>query len=144
MLALAGLFAAALLAATLVPAQSEAVLVSLVLAGEHTIWLLIAVATTGNVLGSIINWGLGRGLVRFRDRPWFPASSSQLERATRWYHSWGHWSLLGSWLPIIGDPLTLAAGVLREPLWRFLLVVTLAKGGRYLALVLIVAPIGET
>lgn len=139
MLALFGLFTAALLAATLIPAQSEAVLVGLVLAGGHPVWLLLAVATAGNVLGSVINWGLGRGLVQFADRRWFPASPRQLERATRWYYRWGHWSLLAAWVPIIGDPLTLVAGVLREPLWRFVLIVTLAKGGRYLVLVLITA-----
>lgn len=137
MLALSGLFAAALLAATLVPAQSEAVLVGLILAGGHPVWVLLAVATTGNVLGSVINWALGRGLAHFSDRRWFPASPERLAKATRWYHRWGHWSLLASWVPIIGDPLTLVAGVLREPLWRFILIVTLAKGGRYLALALI-------
>ena len=137
MLALSGLFAAALLAATLVPAQSEAVLVALVLAGGHPVWLLLAVATIGNVLGSVINWGLGHVLARFANRRWFPASPRQLDRATRWYHRWGYWSLLASWVPIIGDPLTLVAGVLREPLWRFVLIVTLAKGGRYFALALI-------
>lgn len=144
MIALLGLFAAALLAATLLPAQSEAVLVGLVLASGHSVWLLLAVATAGNVLGSIINWGLGRGLVHFADRRWFPTAPERLVQATRWYHRWGHWSLLASWVPIIGDPLTLVAGVLREPLWRFVLIVTLAKGGRYLALVLIATRLGET
>ncbi len=142
MAALSGLFLAALLAATLIPAQSEAVLVGLVLAGTHPLWLLLAVATTGNVLGSVINWGLGRGVARFAGRRWFPASPQQLDRAARWYRRWGHWSLLASWVPVIGDPLTLAAGTLREPLWRFLLLVTLAKGGRYLALALIATRLG--
>ena len=142
MLSLTGLFAAALLAATLVPAQSEAVLAGLVLTGNHPVWLLLVVATAGNVLGSVINWGLGRGLIHLSDRPWFPASPSQLERANDWYRRWGYWSLLASWVPIVGDPLTLVAGILREPLWRFTLIVTLAKGGRYLALVLIAAPFG--
>lgn len=131
MAALLGLFFAALVAATLIPAQSEAVLAGLLLAGGHPVGLLLAVATAGNVLGATINWGLGRFLLRFADRRWFPVSRPALERATRWYGRWGHWSLLGSWLPLIGDPLTLAAGALREPLWRFLVIVTLAKGGRY-------------
>lgn len=144
MLTLASLFAAALLAATLVPAQSEAVLVGLVMTGGHPVWLLLSVATAGNVLGSVINWGLGRWLVHFADRRWFPTSPGRLAQATRWYHRWGHWSLLASWVPIVGDPLTLVAGVLREPLWRFAVIVTLAKGGRYLALVLIATGFGET
>ena len=137
MLELAGLFLAALIAATLIPAQSEAVLVALVLQGVQPIWLLLVVATGGNVLGSVVNWVLGRFLIRFSDRHWFPLSQSQMDKATRWYARRGHWSLFGAWLPVVGDPLTLAAGVLREPLWRFVLIVTLAKGGRYLVLALI-------
>lgn len=131
---LAGMFLAALFAATLIPAQSEAVLVALILAGEQPVWLLLLVATLGNVLGSAINWALGRYLIRFADRRWFPVPRAQLDGATGWYARWGHWSLLGSWLPVMGDPLTLAAGILREPFWRFVLIVSLAKGGRYIAL----------
>lgn len=134
MLVLIGLFTAAVVAATLLPAQSEAVLVTLVLGGAYPVWLLLLVATVGNVLGSVINWALGRFLLRFKDRRWFPASPRHIERATHWYRRWGYWSLLASWLPIIGDPLTLVAGVLRVSLWRFILIVTLAKSGRYLAL----------
>lgn len=128
---LAGLFAAAFLAATLLPAQSEALLFLLIRQGDVAVWLLLAVATAGNVLGSLVNWLLGRGLHRFRDRRWFPASPAQLARAERFYRRWGRWSLLLSWLPILGDPLTLIAGTLREPLASFLLLVTLAKAGRY-------------
>lgn len=84
-----------------------------------------------------MNWTLGRYLVRFADRRWFPVSPANLDRAAGWYARWGWWSLLGSWLPVVGDPLTLAAGVLREPLWRFILVVTLAKSGRYAVLILL-------
>ena len=134
MVELGGLFFAAFAAATLIPAQSEAVLVALLLAASQPVWLLVAVATVGNVLGSAVNWGMGRFLIRFEDRRWFPVSKAQLHRARGWYARWGHWSLLASWVPVIGDPLTLVAGVLREPFWRFLLIVTLAKGGRYLVL----------
>jgi membrane protein YqaA with SNARE-associated domain len=59
---------------------------------------------------------------------------AQLDRATGWYHRWGRWSLLFSWAPIVGDALTVAAGVLREPFWSFLLLVAIAKTGRYLVL----------
>lgn len=132
--AYAGLFLAAFIAATLLPMQSEAVLVGLLLADRYPAWLLIAVASFGNVLGSLVNWGLGRGIEHFRDRKWFPVGSGALERAQRWYGRYGRWSLLLSWAPIIGDPLTMAAGVLREPLPTFLLLVALAKVGRYLVL----------
>ena len=134
MLELAGLFLAAFAAATLFPAQSEAVLVAMIVTAAHPVWLLLVVATVGNVLGSMLNWVMGRFMIRFADRRWFPVSRRQMDKATAWYQKWGYWSLLGSWLPIIGDPLTLAAGVLREPFWRFAAIVTLAKAGRYLVL----------
>ncbi len=131
---LAGLFLAAFVAATLVPAQSEAVLVTLVVSGAQPIWLLLLVATTGNVLGSIVNWTFGRYLVRFSGRRWFPVSPDRLAQARTWYARWGWWSLFGSWLPIVGDPLTAAAGMMREPFWRFALIVTFAKAIRYIAI----------
>ena len=129
-----GLFGAAFLAATILPMQSEAALVALLLADRHPVMALLVVATAGNVLGAVVNWGLGRGIERFRDRTWFPASAASLDRATRWYRRYGRWSLLLSWLPIGGDALTVVAGVLREPLWSFVAIVTIAKGGRYLVL----------
>ena len=136
MLSLLSLFMAALLAATLIPAQSEAVLLGLIWAGAHPVALLLIAATAGNVLGSLLNWILGRYMSAYADRRWFPASPKQVSRASNWYRRWGYWSLLASWVPIIGDPLTLVAGVLKEPLWRFLVIATLAKGGRYVVLAL--------
>lgn len=129
----AALFLTALAAATILPMQSEAALVGLLLTGRP-VWLLVTVASLGNVGGSVVNWLLGRGIERFRDRRWFPASPDALERAQRWYRRYGRWSLLASWVPIIGDPLTVVAGVLREPLVPFLVLVTVAKVGRYLVL----------
>lgn len=129
--ALATLFLTALGAATLLPLQSEAVLVGLLLQGEHPVILLVAVATVGNVLGAIVNWWLGRYVEHWRDRRWFPVSRLALDRAQARYHRYGRWSLLLSWAPIVGDPLTLVAGVMKEPFWSFLLLVTLAKAGRY-------------
>jgi membrane protein YqaA with SNARE-associated domain len=128
-----GLFAAAFLAATLLPAQSEALVVALLLS-DYAPWLVVLVASVGNVLGSVVNWLLGRGIERFRGRRWFPASPAALARAERWYRRFGKWSLLLAWMPIIGDPLTLVAGVLREPFPVFLLLVTIGKVGRYLVL----------
>lgn len=132
LLALTGLFLAALVAATLLPAQSEAVLVGLLLTGTHPVWLLLAVATAGNVLGALVNWVIGRWIGRFGDRTHPTDPASRRARAEAFYSRWGWISLFGSWLPIIGDPLTVVAGALREPLWRFTIVVTLAKAGRYL------------
>jgi len=132
-----GLFLAAFGAATLLPLQSEALLVGLLVSDRYWLWSLLAVATLGNVLGSLVNWWLGRGVERFRERRWFPVSPEHLETARKHYRRYGHWSLLLSWVPVIGDPLTLVAGVMREPLGRFLLIVTVAKGARYAVLALI-------
>lgn len=128
------LFLAAFLAATIVPAQSEAVLVGLILAKEQPVVLLLLVATAGNVLGSVVNWLLGRFIEHFRARPWFPVSEQKLARAEAWYRRFGIWSLLLSWVPIIGDPLTVVAGLLRTPFPTFLILVTIAKAGRYAVL----------
>lgn len=132
---LIALFLSALIAATLLPAQSEVVLTALVLAAVQPVWLLLVVATTGNVLGSCVNWAMGRFLMRFSDHPRFPFSAQQVARATDWYGKYGWWSLFFAWAPIIGDPLTLAAGILRENFWRFLIVVTAGKFARYAVLV---------
>ncbi|QVW25601.1 DedA family protein [Pseudomonas hormoni] len=129
-----GLFLAAFGAATLLPMQSEAVLVSMLLSDRYIASTLLAVATFGNVLGSTLNWVLGRSIERLRHKRWFPVSESKLEKAQQSYLRYGRWSLLLSWVPIIGDPLTVVAGVMREPLWSFLLIVTMAKGIRYLVL----------
>ncbi|MGC1496693.1 MAG: YqaA family protein [Sulfitobacter sp.] len=134
MFAYIGLFASALIAATILPMQSEAVLVALLVEGKRSVVILLIVATTGNVMGALINWVLGRFALRFQNRRWFPASDQQLARAQEWYSRYGRWSLLCSWVPIVGDPITVVAGILREPLWSFVMLVTLAKGLRYLVL----------
>lgn len=126
-----GLFGIAFAAATILPAQSEVALAALLTLGEFSPALLVIVASIGNVLGSTLNWLLGLGIARFRDRPWFPINGRALERASGWYRRFGRWSLLLSWMPIIGDPLTIAAGVMRERFWPFLALVSLAKAARY-------------
>ena len=126
------LFCVAFIAATLLPAQSELMLVGLLALGEQPAWTLIAVATAGNVLGAGVNWLLGRYCIYFKDRPWFPAQEESLAKAEAWYRKYGRWSLLLSWAPFIGDPLTVIAGVLREPFVSFCCIVLAAKLGRYL------------
>ncbi|MCX2721806.1 YqaA family protein [Roseibium salinum] len=135
--AVLALFGVSFLAATLLPAQSELGLSGLIYLGDEPVILLIAAASLGNTLGSVVNWGLGRGAAKFSEATWFPVSGDKLEKATTWYHRYGRWSLLLSWAPIIGDPLTLAAGVLKEPFWSFLVLVAIAKTGRYLIVALI-------
>ena len=133
--AYAGLFAASFLAATIFPFQSELVLVGLLLGGDLSWPVLLAVATAGNVLGSVVNWGLGRFFLHFRDRRWFPVKPQSYARMERWFARWGVWSLLFAWLPVVGDPLTVVAGALRVNLALFVLLVGLGKLGRYAALV---------
>ena len=131
-------FLSAFVAATLLPAQSEAVLSFYILSAPQTVFALILVATVGNVLGSVVNWVVGFYATRFQKRKWFPATPSQIQRAEKFYRKYGRYSLLLSWVPFIGDPITVIAGVLREPIFSFLLLVTIAKSARYIALSLIV------
>lgn len=128
------LFLSAFFAATIFPAQSELVLLYLLQDRSNSVVLLLLVATVGNVLGAVVNYGLGYYVHRFKDRRWFPASPQQLEKAQRVYARWGRYSLLASWVPIIGDPITVVAGVLRDRFTVFLALVTVAKAGRYLVL----------
>jgi len=128
----ASLFAVAFLAATILPAQSELGLVGLILSENYALPVLIGVASAGNTLGAVVNWLIGRYVNQLQDRKWFPATPKQLEKATEWYGKYGRWSLLLSWMPIIGDPLTLAAGVLREPFLSFFFLVGIAKATRYI------------
>lgn len=132
--AYAFLFITALGAASILPLQSEPVLVAMIASGKFSLLLLLAIASIGNTLGSITNWFLGRGIEHFKGRRWFPVSEQALERASGWYRRYGKWSLLLSWMPLFGDALTLVAGVLREPLLTFTILVLIAKTGRYVAL----------
>jgi membrane protein YqaA with SNARE-associated domain len=131
--AYSGLFLTAFGAATILPLQSEAALAGLLLAGYPPTTTLV-IASVGNVLGSLVNYWLGVKLERFGKNKWFPVGASALERARGWYIRWGKWSLLLSWLPLVGDPLTLAAGIFRERLLTFTLLVLIAKAGRYIVL----------
>ncbi len=129
-----GLFLAAFGAATVLPFQSEPVLVGLLLSGRYTPVTLIVVASIGNVLGAALNWVLGRYIEQWRDKSWFPVKDAQLQKGEVWYRKFGRWSLLLSWMPLFGDALTVLAGLLREPFWSFLILVSIAKAGRYVVL----------
>ena len=132
-------FISAFLAATILPAQSEAVLAYQLLDAPDMLASLVFVATAGNLLGAMVNWWLGRGFARYRDRRWFPVRPDRLERAEQVYRRYGRYSLLLSWVPFIGDPITVVAGLLREPLWSFTLLVGVAKGGRYMVIAALVS-----
>lgn len=124
------LAASAFVAATLLPFYSEVVLVALMARGGDPVWLFVA-ATAGNTLGAVVNWYLGRFLLRFEARRWFPFKPHQVHRAQAWFLRYGKWSLLLSWLPVGGDALTFYAGTMRVPLTIFVLLTGLGKGARY-------------
>jgi|TARA_B110000438_G_C15725039_1_gene611612 membrane protein YqaA with SNARE-associated domain len=132
-----GLFFSALLSASILPFSSEVVLVGLIATENYNSTILWGMATFGNVAGACINWWLGRFCLNWRDRNWFPVSQKQLDTAESWFLRYGVWSLLFSWLPIVGDPLTFLAGILRVNFGLFIILVTIGKAGRYGILVLL-------
>jgi len=125
------MFTAALLAATIVPLSSEPLLAVLIAAGKADMYGLLLAATIGNSLGATLNWTLGRYLFQYRDHRWYPIKPPAQARAERWFARYGVWSLLFSWLPLVGDPLTLVAGVLQVRLLPFVLLVVTGKAARY-------------
>jgi membrane protein YqaA with SNARE-associated domain len=124
------LFLAAFIAATLLPFSSEAMLFAM-LTQHYSFWGLWCAATLGNLLGALLNWWLGIACLRWQDRRWFPFKSNQLVRAQHWFQRFGIYSLLLAWVPVIGDPLTFVAGIMRVRFLPFLLLVALGKGLRY-------------
>lgn len=131
-MALLGLFLAALLAATPFPFQSELVFLGLQASGWETFGLVV-VASIGNTIGSCVTYALGRWLADQRDHRWFPLKPDQMAKAEGWWGRWGRWLLLLSWAPF-GDMIVALSGVLRVPFPVFLILVALAKTGRYIAL----------
>ncbi len=128
-------FFSALLSATLVPATSEAVLIATIMGGNTNTWVLALIATFGNTAGAIINWVIGGFLSGLPDKSWFPIEKNMIIKAGGYFRKYGVWSLLFSWLPVIGDPLTFVAGVLKVPFLTFFLLVLFGKAARYFAIV---------
>ena len=120
------------LAATILPLSSELALASLLKTNEYNSFVLIATASLGNILGSIFNWLLGLYLFEYIYKKWFPFKEKQINIATKRFNKFGIWSLLFAWVPIIGDPLTFIAGVLKINFLLFLVLVTVGKISRYL------------
>jgi len=130
------LFGSAFLSATLLPGSSEAVLLGLLASGTEQPVLLVSSASLGNIAGAVVNWGMGRYFMLFKDRSWFPKKDATNARAQAWFARYGIWSLLLSWVPIIGDPLTLVAGIMRVSIGQFLIFVAVGKVLRYALIVL--------
>ena len=126
------LFIISFLAATILPFSSELTLASLMATSSFDNLLLLAVASLGNILGSVVNWILGFYSRNLSTKRWFPFKDKQIEKSSKWFNRFGRWSLLFAWVPIIGDPLTLVAGLLRVKFLEFLILVTIGKVSRYL------------
>lgn len=128
------LFAVCFLAATFVPFYSEFAVVGM-LALDANRELVLAIATLGNTLGAAVNWLIGRFLLHFQDRRWFPVTPKQLARAQSWFQRYGVWSLLLAWLPVGGDALTFVAGIMRVRFDVFFVLTAIGKGARYAVLI---------
>jgi len=126
-----GLFLASFLAATLLPFSSEVVLGLLLNQGFNP-YSTLFVATSGNVLGAVVNYGLGAFGGRLILHKWWRMPEPEIQKATKRFQNFGVFSLLFSWVPVIGDPLTVAAGVLKVNFMVFLLLVGTGKFLRYL------------
>lgn len=121
----------AFLSSTVLPGTSEVGLLAATTQWPGYWLSLLLVATIANTAGATVNWWLGSQLDRFAGRRWFPVSTERLAQAQSFFQRFGWWSLLLSWLPIVGDPLTLAAGAMKMRLVPFLGLVALGKAGRY-------------
>ena len=128
------LFFVSFISATLLPLGSEALLLYDASQGQ-SIWLLWLVATAGNTLGALLNYWLGLKGEAYLERKSY-LDKEKMQRAHRYFEKWGGWVLLLSWMPLIGDPLTFVAGVLKYNVYSFFVIVAVAKGLRYGVLLL--------
>ena len=126
------LFSISFLAATILPFSSELSLAGLIATSDYDNLLLLIVASFGNVLGSVVNWALGSYSRNLTTKKWFPFKETQIERSSKWFRKFGKWSLLFAWFPVVGDPLTLVAGILRVKFIDFIILVAIGKVSRYL------------
>ena len=131
------LFLSSFISSTILPGHSEITLTTFIFLNKYNIINLIFIASLGNILGSILNWYLGFHFVKFKEKKWFPINKRQLEKASLWFLNYGKWSLFFSWVPFVGDPLTVVAGVLRVPIITFLIIVSISKILRYVIVSLI-------
>lgn len=126
------LFVISFLAATILPFSSELTLAGLIVTSNYDNLLLLIVASFGNVLGSVVNWAFGFYSRNLSSKKWFPFKETQIEKSSKWFRKFGKWSLLFAWVPVLGDPLTLIAGLLRVKFLDFIILVAIGKVSRYL------------
>ena len=128
------IFVVSFIVATIVPFGSEIYFATLLSIHEYNSLLLLIVASTGNILGSVFNWICGYYAAYFIQKKWFPINQNQINKATNFFLKYGKWSLLLAWVPFIGDPLTFVAGTLRYSFLPFLILVSIGKIARYLVI----------
>lgn len=132
------LFTLSFFVATVIPFGSEAYLASLIILKKHNMFLLLLSASVGNILGSVFNWFCGYYANFFFHKKWFPLNQLKINKASLFFAKYGKWSLLLSWVPFIGDPITFVAGTLRYSFLPFLFLVSIGKIGRYILVYLII------
>ncbi|UTW00754.1 DedA family protein [Marinomonas rhizomae] len=125
------IFLVSFLSATVLPLGSEGLLLYYANDVNLSVFYLWLWASLGNTLGGLTNWFLGLYLVRFEHKKWFPVTPKTRQKAERFFNKYGVWSLLFTWLPVVGDGIALVSGVLRTPIWYFLPLVLIGKAARY-------------
>lgn len=128
-----GLFIVTFLGSSLLPIPSELVVVPMPSFGYNT-WVVLLVATAGNTLGSLLNYYMGKKGTDFILARYITVPPEKVEQAKQIFKKWGTWALFFAWLPFIGDPLTLVAGVFHVEIKTFLFWVTTGKFLRYVVL----------
>jgi len=133
------LFGISFLAATILPFSSELSLAGLISTSNFNNSLLLIAASLGNILGSVVNWFIGFYSRNFTSKKWFPFNELQITTSSKWFEKFGKWSLLFAWVPILGDPLTLVAGLLRVRFLDFIILVAIGKVSRYLVVLYLIS-----
>ena len=133
------LFLISFLAATILPFSSELTFAGLMATSSYDNLFLLIIASLGNIFGSVVNWILGFYSRNLSKKKWFPFKNAQIEKSSKWFKRFGRWTLLFAWVPFIGDPLTLAAGLLRVKFLEFLILVMIGKVSRYMTIFYLVS-----
>ena len=131
------LFTSSFASSTILPGHSEITLIALITQKKYEVFYLVVFASLGNILGSVLNWYLGLYFLKFKNKKWFPFKENQINKVSKSFLKYGKWSLLLSWVPFIGDVLTLVAGMFRVPFNQFVIIVSVAKISRYIFISLI-------
>jgi len=126
------LFILSFLASTVLPFGSEALVIALVYQGFSP-FTVVMVATTGNFLGACTTYYLGLKGRHVLERYLSP-SPEKLEKSEQLFNKYGIYTLLFTWVPGIGDVITMVAGLMQLPFRSFSILVFLGKFGRYFVL----------